>query len=151
VPKDWKEITDDEILNFAGPQTAEIARYDRIMRKRNVDALMQVWAGLFDLKKSLHTVSEKLEARMLETEKIQTAAAASQTKLQRVAIALTVVIAASTVAYTWITWQSVQAQREANRIQRAAAEARVQNGTANPSNLAVREGARKWAPLSSHR
>jgi hypothetical protein len=24
VPRDWKQISDDEILNFEGPQTAEI-------------------------------------------------------------------------------------------------------------------------------
>jgi hypothetical protein len=132
VAKDWKDITDDEILNFDGPQTAEIARYDRIMRKRTVDALMQVWAGLFDVKKSLHIVSDKLEARLLEAEKIQREAAESQTKLQRVTIALTIVIAIATVVYTWITWQSVQAQREANQIQR---EAQAKSApTASPSN-----------------
>lgn len=120
MTKDWKEISDDEILNFDGPQTAEIARYDRIMRKRTVDALSQVWAGLFDVKKSLHIVSDKLEARLLEAEKLQRKSAESQTKLQQVTIALTIVIAISTVVYTWITWQSVQAQREANQIQREA-------------------------------
>lgn len=126
MPKDWKEISDDELLNFDGPQTAEIARYDRIMSKKTVDALMQVWAGLFDVKKSLHTVADKLEGRLLAAEKVQKEAAESQAKLQRVAIALTVVIAISTVVYTWVTWQSVQAQREANQIQREALETQAQ-------------------------
>lgn len=143
MAKDWKEITDDEVLNFDGPQTAEIARYDRIMRKRTVEALMQVWMGLFDVKKSLHLASDKLEARMLEAEKIQKAAAASQTKLQRVTIALTVVIALSTMIYTWITWQSVQAQREANQIQREARDAQSKAAIQSPSNTMVERDARK--------
>lgn len=133
MAKDWKDITDDEVLNFDGPQTAEIARYDRIMRKRTVDALLQVWAGLFDLKKSLHTVSDKLETRLKEAENMQREAAKSQTKLQRVTIALTIVIAIATVVYTWITWQSVQAQREANQIQREAQSKAAP--TAIPPNL----------------
>lgn len=120
MPKDWKEITDDELLNFDGPQTAEIARYERILRQRTVDALRQVWAGLFDVKKSLHIVGDKFEARMLESEKLQRESSASQERLQRVTIGLTVVIAIATIVYTWITWQSVQAQREANAIQREA-------------------------------
>ena len=140
MAKDWKEISDDELLNFDGPQTAEIARYERIMNKRIVDALMEVRMGLFDVKKSMHIVTEKLEARLLEAEKIQNAAATSQGKLQRVTIALTVVIALSTVVYTWITWQSVQAQREANQIQREVRDTQAKGG---PSNPTVERDARK--------
>jgi preprotein translocase subunit SecG len=118
MPKDWKELTDDDLLNYEGPLTAQIARYDRIMAKKMHDALENVWGGLFDVKKAMHSSTEKIEKRLVESEKIQKDAAGSQTRLQRVTIALTVVIALSTVAYTWITWQSVQAQREANQIQR---------------------------------
>lgn len=124
MSKDWTEVTDDDLLNVAGNQSAEvIARYQRIMDKKTIDALMQVWMGLIDVKKSMQIASEKLEARLRESEAIQKEAATSQGKLQRVTIALTVVIAISTVAYTWITWQSVQAQREANQIQREARDA----------------------------
>ena len=120
MSKDWKDITDDEVLNFEGSQTAIIARYDRIMDQKTIHALMEVRMGLFDVKKSLHVVTDKFETRLIEAERIQKEAANSQSKLQRVTIALTVVIALSTVVYTWITWQSVQAQREANQIQREA-------------------------------
>ncbi|MBU1237393.1 MAG: hypothetical protein KJ634_14345 [Gammaproteobacteria bacterium] len=120
MAKDWKEFSDNEILNYNDAQTAEMSRYDRIMRMKTVDALMQVRAGLFDVKKSLHIVSDKLEARLREAEKVQRATAETQTKVQRVTVALTVVIALSTVIYTWITWQSVQVQREANQIQRGS-------------------------------
>ena len=40
-----------------------------------------------------------------------------QNRLQWIVIALTLVLAASTVAYTWITWESVSAMRDANEIQ----------------------------------
>ena len=102
MSKDWKDVTDDELLNFGGSQSAEvIARYQRIMDKKTIDAMNN--------------------------------AAASQRKLQWVTVALTVVIAISTVAYTCITWQSVQAQREANQIQREARDAEVKEKLERPS------------------
>lgn len=148
MPKDWKDLTDDEILNFAGSQTADIARYQRIMEKKTIDALLEVRAGLFDVKKSMHIVTEKIEARLLEFEKLQRESAASQRRLQRVTIALTVVIALSTVVYTWITWQSVQAQREANRIQREALLVKKHASVKSPSNSTVERDAPKAARLS---
>ncbi len=119
MSKSWEELTDEELLNTSGSQSAEaIARYQRIMNKKTINALMEVRMGLFDVKKSMHVVTDKLVERLLEAEKIQKEAAKSQGALQKVTIALTIVIAISTVAYTYITWQSVKAQREANAIQR---------------------------------
>lgn len=145
MPKDWKDITDDEVLNFDGSQTAIIARYERIMDQKTINALMEVRMGLFDVKKSMHVVTDKLEARLIEAEKIQKEAAASQNKIQRVTIALTVVIALSTVVYTWITWQSVQVQREANQIQREARAVETKATAQKPSNTAVERDAQKAA------
>jgi hypothetical protein len=71
MPKDWKEISDDELLNFNGPQTAEIARYQRIMEQKTFTALMDVRAGLFDVKRSMHVVTDKLVERFVEFEKTQ--------------------------------------------------------------------------------
>lgn len=61
MPKDWKDVSDDELLNFDGPQTGQIAQYERIMRQRTVSALGQVWAGLFDVKK--HCTSSARNSR----------------------------------------------------------------------------------------
>ena len=145
MAKDWKDITDDEVLNFDGSQTAIIARYERIMDQKTINALMEVRMGLHDVKKSMHVVTDKLEARLIEAEKIQKEAATSQHKLQWVTIALTVVIALSTVAYTLITWQSVQAQREANQIQREERAAETKPTVQVPSNTAVERDAPKAA------
>jgi len=132
VSKNWEELTNEDLLNLSGNQSPEvIARYQRIMDKKIVDALGQVWAGLFDLKKTMHSVTDKLEARLVSAEETQRQAALSQGNLQRVTVALTIVIALSTVIYTVITWQSVQAQREANQIQRSAV---LKSGIAMPGS-----------------
>ena len=91
----------------------------------------------------MHDVTDKLVARLIEAEKIQNAAAKSQSKLQFVTIALTVVIALSTVLYTWITWQSVQAQREANQIQRKILDPEAKAKAERPSKPTVEMDARK--------
>ena len=46
----------------------------------------------------------------------------AQGRQQSVLIALTVVLAISTALYTWTTWESVSAMREANEIQRQLLE-----------------------------
>ena len=58
MPKDWKQISDDEILNFDGPQTAEIARYERIMRQRSIDATRSLRDGLSGLMETMHRSSQ---------------------------------------------------------------------------------------------
>ena len=118
MSKDWKDLTDDELLNSRGNQSAEaIARYQRIINKKTIDAMNN--------------------------------AAASQGKLQMVTIALTVVIAISAVAYTWITWESVQAQREANKIQREARDAEVKAKLEKSSNPMVKGEARNSGARST--
>ena len=112
MSKDWKELTDDDLLNDRGTQSAEvIARYQRIMDRKTIEAMKEI--------------------------------AASQRKLQLVTVFLTVVIVISTGAYTWITWQSVQVQREANQIQREARDAEAKAKLERPSNPTVERDARK--------
>jgi len=151
MPKDWKEIDTDEILNFERPHTGIMARYERIMRQREIEAMGNVSAKLFDLKRTIHQSSENLYEKIAEldetiqnasdnlnnnitefNETIQNAGNnlndkitefdRSQRWLQWVTIALTIAIAVSAICYTYITWQSVEAQREANVIQRSILE-----------------------------
>ena len=100
MARDWKQITDDEILNFDGPQTAEIARYERIMRRRSIEATRNLRDGLTELMQTLHRSSqltkEGADALLQEQKK----ASISQRRQQIVIIALTVVIALSAVLYT---------------------------------------------------
>jgi hypothetical protein len=118
VPKDWRQISDEEILNFDGPQTAEIARYERIMRQRSVEATRSLRDGLAGLMETIYRASQLLKERADALLNEQKASAATQGRQQKLVIALTVVIAAATAMYTWITWESVKAMREGNAIQK---------------------------------
>ncbi len=120
MPRDWKQIDIDEILNFDEGHTGRMAQYERIMRQKEIEALYNVHAGLVDFKKAIHQTSDRLEKRLEVLEGLQDNTAKTQGKLQRITIALTVVIALATVTYTWVTWETVQAQREANEIQKQA-------------------------------
>ncbi len=134
MSKNWEELTDDDLLNVTGSQSPEvIARYQRVMDKKTITALMEVRMGLFDVVKSMHVVTDRIEARLLESEKLQKESAASQSKLQLVTILLTVVIALATIVYTWITYESVQVQRESNNIQIKALEIRSKANVEKPS------------------
>ncbi len=117
MAKDWNKIDIDEILNFDGAHTGQMAQYERIMRHRETQALEDLRMGLFDVKKTIHQKSDELGKRLEVLEGLQAKAAKTQGMLQRITIVLTVVIALATVTYTWVTWQAVQAQREANEIQ----------------------------------
>lgn len=116
--KDWTEVSDDEILNSDNTQPFLIERYNRILQQRTIIALMNVRGGLDDVKKATHILAGKLDDRLAEVDKNLKATATSQSRLQGATLFLTLVIAAATITYTWITWESVQAQREANQIQR---------------------------------
>jgi hypothetical protein len=117
MAKHWEQIGTDEILNFEDAHTGLMARYERIMRHREIEALNNVHSGLFDVKKTIHQKSDGLEKRLESLEQVQAGAAKTQGRLGIITIALTVVIASATVAYTWVTWKAVQVQREANEIQ----------------------------------
>lgn len=118
MPRDWKDISDDEVLNFSGPQTAEIARYDRIMQKRSIDAIVGLRDKVSGLMETVFRASQGFQEKSDNLFHLYERISKAQGRQQLVLVILTVVVAASTVAYTWITWQSVTAMREANDIQR---------------------------------
>ena len=157
MPKDWKDIEIDEILNFDGPQTGQMARYDRIMRQREIEVMGDVSAKLFDLKRTIHQSGENLDNKITEfNETINRSSESlnkkiaefdeSQGKLQKITIILTIVIALSTLAYTLITWQSVKAQREANEIQRSILESNNKEAIETPSNNQIQVTPKSGAP-----
>ena len=113
----WKKIKIDEILDYSNADTGELGRYDRIMRQYEIEALSSVRAGLLELEMSVHSTGNGLVDRIESFEKATTIATRRQGKVQIVTVWLTIVIALASVAYTWVTWESVQAQRESNRIQ----------------------------------
>ena len=122
MPTDWKNITEDELLNNDTGSDGHIARYDRIIRKKTNDSLMQVWAGLHDVKVATIQSSEKIVSALNKAEE-------SSSKFQKATIALTIVIAVATVIYTCITWQAVQVGKEANKIQLQLLQLQLQNSS----------------------
>lgn len=117
MPKDWKQITDDEILNFEEAHTAKMARYERIMQQRNIESLISLRDKLTGLMETIYRASQGMKEKTDELITLYDKFTQSQGRQQIIIIILTVVIAASTTAYTWITWESVSAMREANKIQ----------------------------------
>ncbi len=117
MPKDWKEITDDEILNFEEAHTAKMARYERIMRQRNNESLNSLRDKVTGLMETIYRASQGMKEKTDELITLYGKFTKSQGRQQIIIIILTVVIAASTAVYTWITWESVSAMHEANGIQ----------------------------------
>ena len=112
---DWKDIKIDELLNYEGGQTHEIARCDRIMRHREAVELENVRNALIDFNGAVYDSTERLVTSISETGN-------KQERAQKVGIRLTWVIAIATVVYAGTTLWSVQTQREANEIQRELLE-----------------------------
>ena len=115
MPTDWRDISEDEILNFDEAHTGKMAKYERIMRNKTNTVLMEVRTGLHDAKEATIQSSEKIESALREAER-------SSGKFQKATIALTIVIAFATIFYTAVTWQAVQVDKEANQIQREMLE-----------------------------
>ena len=112
---DWTEISEDDLLNYGEAHTGQMARYDRIMRRNTNIELRNVHAGLHDVKVATMKSAEKIEAALKDAEK-------SSNKFQKATIALTLVIAIATAIYTWVTWISVQINRDANQLQKELIE-----------------------------
>jgi hypothetical protein len=108
----------DDVTRQASDQAARIEIGVQLQHLNQ--SLMQVRAGLLDVKKTLHSGAARFDARMTEAGAVQQAAAKSQNRLMGATVILTLAIAIATGFYTWITWLSVEAQREANEIQQAA-------------------------------
>lgn len=132
MPNNWQDITDDDILNFEGPQTAEIARYERIMQKRAIDAMLGLKGHVTGLGVTIYTMHQGLKDKADEAFKLYERESQAQARQQRAVWWLTIVIAASTFLYTVITAVSVYATFQATQIQRDAFDWQKQH--AHPVN-----------------
>jgi hypothetical protein len=135
VPKDWKDISVDEMLNFQGPQTAEIERYRRILEHRSTLAMNDLSDRLKGVMQQMHRSTGQFSDKADEFKRtVQDSAAQISTKAddlrrsyERIADAqgrqqlatliLSCVVAGATMLYTYITWQDVKAARDGNAIQ----------------------------------
>ena len=128
MPKNWDEIDMNEMLNFYDAHTGKMAQYGRIMQHqltKSVSFLSEKLTGVMETIYRAHQGFEKktdeLQNSYTEISQKQIESykqiAESQSRLQKWIIALTFIIAFSTVAYVFITWKSVSAMKESNEIQ----------------------------------
>ena len=130
MPKDWKEISADEMLNFDDAHTGTMARFDRIMQQKSIDTIDGLREKIVGLMETIYRASQALQEKADNLGKQIDQSSRSQVRQQNVLIALSIVVALSTVAYTWITWQSVVTLREANAIQLQLLGFQKSNGSA---------------------
>jgi cell division protein FtsL len=117
MAKDWKDLTDDELLNYDEAHTAKMNQYDRIMSQKNIIALDSLRDKVTGLIETIYRASQGTQKKAEALIELFEKSAKSQNTQQKIIIALTIVIAISTILYTWITFQSVSAIRESNKIQ----------------------------------
>lgn len=152
MPQHWTEYTEDELLNFDGPETTEIARRDRIVQKHGIDAMHELKDCVTDLGQTIYAIHQELTDQadkvtltltdvgnrvtdlddniglMHEglSEKADEAfklyRREAQAKQQKAIRWLAIVIGASTVVYTLVTGASVWATIQSNHIQREMLE-----------------------------
>ena len=113
----WQDISTDDILNYLGGGTGVSSRYERILRHKSIESTDELAQQVNGLTVTAYRASQGMKEKvdMLLDQNEQTATA--QKRQSWVTLALTIVIAVSTVIYTIITWQSVSEMRKANRIQ----------------------------------
>ena len=63
MPKDWKEFSNDEILNFDGSQTAIMARYERIMQQRSTEAVIGLREKVMGLMETIYRPSQGIQEK----------------------------------------------------------------------------------------
>ena len=148
MDSDWKNVTDDEILNFMGTrENPNTARIERILQKRMTDATIELKDRLTGLMETIYRASQGLQEKSDQLMSLYARMSRSQGRQQVVLIILSVVVAASTAAYTWITWQSVVAMREANEIQKQLLALQKQSATSQGASSTVSRGSLRGTPV----
>lgn len=129
MPKNWDEIDINDMLNFTDARTGKMAQYGRIMQHQLTNSVSILSEKLVGVMETIYKAHQGLKEKADGLQNVYTEIsekqidsyrriAESQTRLQKWLIALTFIIALSTVAYVFITWKSVTAIKESNEIQR---------------------------------
>lgn len=127
MSKSWKDITDDELLNIEVGSNDLNARYNRIMQKKSIDSIIALQDKLTGLMETIYRASQGLKEKTEKVIGMYDKIHKSQSRHQLVIIVLSIIIALSTSVYTYITWQTVSAMREANSIQRKLLDVELNN------------------------
>ena len=138
---------DDQRLQSAVPHSRYAKEeLERRRAERATEAVIRLGDKVKGLMETIYRASQGIQEKTDKLLELYDRISRSQEQQQKVVIALTVALALSTVVYTWITWQSVSAMREANDIQRqllqqaSSAKQTAPNRTVEPD--ARKSGAR---------
>jgi hypothetical protein len=142
MPRSWKEIPVDLVLDDETANTAEMARYERIMQHRSTQATI----GLTDTIRRAAEVAEekskilvsKLDIAISKADDAinrADAAATAEGRRQTAMTALTLTLVACTLTYTAINGWSAWEMHQGNKIQaQVAATAKDQVSAARDAN-----------------
>jgi len=61
MAKDWKQITDDEVLNYDEAHTGNMARYERIMQMRSIEATRGLRDKITGLMETIYRASQGVQ------------------------------------------------------------------------------------------
>lgn len=161
MPKKYEDIDVQELLDYEGAETAKMARFERIMQHRTIEAmnglsgrlddiikeltvvtstLIKVTGRLDGVTQTIHRVGQLAQAKADEAIAAGNQAGAAQAKQQSAMTWLTVALALCTLAYTGINaWVAVE-MRRGNAIQaNVATAAKDQADAAKEQAAAARE------------
>lgn len=130
MTKDFKNIEIDEILNYDRPETAVMARYERIMQHRTIEAMNGLSGrldGVIDkltgVMGTIHNVGQLAQEKAEQAIAATQEASASQKKQQNAMRWLTAVLVICTLAYTAINAWVAYEMHQGNEIQKEVANA----------------------------
>lgn len=130
MAKDFNDIDVRDILNYDHAETAVIARYERIMQHRTIEAmnglsgrLDGVVEKLVGVMETIHRVGQLAQEKADKAIQAANTATTAQGKQQRAMTALTVALVACTILYTFVNVVMALEMREGNKIQRRIADA----------------------------
>jgi hypothetical protein len=142
VTKDFENIDISEILNYEYANTAVMARYERIMQHRTIEAmnglsgrLDSVVNKLVGVMETIHRVGQLAQEKANQAILAAGNARQAQGRQQRAMYVLTAALVLCTLAYTGINYWVAVEMREGNEIQRLIANAaKEQAAAARESN-----------------
>lgn len=151
MPKKFGDIDVTEILDYEGAETAKIARYERIMQHRTIEAmnglslrldgivtelndatsnLKVVATQLNGVTQTIYRVGQLAQEKVDEAIKAAADAGKAQGRQQLAMVGLTVALVLCTGVYTWLNYSVLNEMRKGNDIQAAVAVAAKEQAAA---------------------
>jgi len=120
MPVNWRDIPDDELLNYQEAATGQTARYHRIMMQKSIVAIDLLKSSVLTLNETIQGIHKAMDDHIERLSNAWKQAQEAQDKKSKRIYWLTWVIAVAAVFYTWVSIKSTLAIIEGTDIQRQA-------------------------------